>query len=67
MNGAWFVILLLAMTAPLRGQTIEPAAVPGSWLECRGVLQDGTRFEKWDRVLLKKWERQPLYVKVLAY
>ena len=67
MNGAWFVILLLAMTAPLRGQSIEPAAVPGSRLECKGVLQDGTRFEKWDRVLLKEWEGQPLYVKVRAY
>ena len=68
MGGRTFLIaVLLTMAMWLRGQTATSQVLPGPGHVGKAVLDDGTQYEVWDRVLLKDWERLPLYVKVRAY
>jgi hypothetical protein len=65
---AAFVAAVLIVTAlPLSAQTSKSGYLSGSDHVCKATLADGTPYEVWDRVLLKEWEGQPLYVKVRAY
>ena len=61
------IAVLPAMALPLMGQSSKTEVLPGSDRVCNAALQDGTRYEVWERVLLKEWDGQPLHVKVRAY
>ena len=63
----FLIAVLLTMTISLHGQATTPGPLPGSDHACKAVLDDGTWYEIWDRVLLEEWEGQPLYLKVRAY
>ena len=58
---------LMSMALPLSAQTSKPKYLPDSDHMCKATLPDGTPYDVLDRVFLKEWEGQPLYVKVRVY
>ena len=67
--GRWNIAAagLILITLPEHALSAQPGTLPNSNRVCKASFSDGTLYEIWDRVLLKEWEGQTLYVKVRAY
>src|ERR1700688_1136198 len=60
-------LLLSLAVLPLRGQTAPPRYLPDVDRMCRASMENGMKYEIWDRVFVTEWEGKPLYVKLHAY